>query len=563
MGGNVPVDPANQTWFEQLNLEPPARVAAQFGTLVVQQQQEALVASAWEQAADCRAVNQALRHAQLGCAVATSLHQRHLTNMAPDAGLQVLAPAQARLTRTPSARVPGTGLAALISDTHLTTSAFSTSLRRVTRPQGALNRRVLRAATVPGMPRTAFVLSNLQPIFVIGRHVVMPSGPATVERVAAALNPPREDITWAGATATSVLQVRPRPIFEVLPPPELGQPSLLPRPPDGPPDGPPDPPPHPHPPGLPPGPFPVDSPDAVAFRATAAAHLQRFDPAPPMIFVPPAAMGIDVVFAAAIAACEPRQHYAAAVEVLVDFKMADRTDAPLAPATITPQFPQPMALSLAALGQELMLPGLAGVPANTIVPLETNTPFVEAFLIGLNSELGRELLWREYPAPQRTTYFDRFWDAGVDPDAPPDIPPLVDWNDRPLGGPASTGAERFVLLVRSDLLRRYPHAVIYATKPPDANQVTQESHPVFSGGMDPDVRFFGFDIPADEIGDWSIVIQEQPSAPRFGVEVGADTGGGTHLATTADQDSARVAARLRQTPVRITIPSSVLLRDLQ
>jgi hypothetical protein len=283
--------------------------------------------------------------------------------------------------------------------------------------------------------------------------------------------------------------------------------------------------------------------------------LQRFDPTPPWVFVPPFAMGVDVVFTAAIAAAEPRQHYAATIGMLVDFKSTDRTDLdPLTTATVTPVFPQPMAISLSEMGQELMLPGLDAVPANTIVPLETNTPFVEAFLIGLNSELGRELLWREYPAPQQTTYFDRFWDSGVDPAAPPDIPPLTQWDDRPLGGAASN--ERFVMLVRSDLLRRYPHAVIYASKP------TEERHPIFSGAMDPDVRFFGFDIPADEIADWSIVIQEQPSAPRFGVEVGADTGDASYLPVTADQNSARVAARLRQTPVRITIPSSVLLRDV-
>ncbi len=248
--------------------------------------------------------------------------------------------------------------------------------------------------------------------------------------------------------------------------------------------------------------------------------------------------------------------------MVVDFKSVDRTDLdPLTTATVTPRFPQSMAVSLAELGQELMLPGLDGVPANTIVPLETNTPFVEAFLVGLNSEFGRELLWREFPAPQTTTYFDRFWDS-ADPGGPPDIPPLTDWNDRALGGPASNGDERFVMLVRSDLLRRYPHAVVYATKPADGTTAAQESHPIFSGAMDPDVRFFGFDIPAAEIGDWSIVIQEQPSAPRFGVEVGGDTGPGAYLAVTGDQNSARVAARLRQTPVRITIPSSVLLREV-
>jgi hypothetical protein len=37
--------------------------------------------------------------------------------------------------------------------------------------------------------------------------------------------------------------------------------------------------------------------------------------------------------------------------------------------------------------------------------------------------------------------------------------------------------------------------------------------------MEPDVRFFGFGIAAAEIGDWSIVIAEQPTAPRFGIEV--------------------------------------------
>ena len=43
--------------------------------------------------------------------------------------------------------------------------------------------------------------------------------------------------------------------------------------------------------------------------------------------------------------------------------------------------------------------------------------------------------------------------------------------------------------------------------------------PILTGSMEPDVRFFGFDIAAAEIGDWSIVIAEQPTAPRFGIEV--------------------------------------------
>jgi hypothetical protein len=73
------------------------------------------------------------------------------------------------------------------------------------------------------------------------------------------------------------------------------------------------------------------------------------------------------------------------------------------------------------------------------------------------------------------------------------------------------------------------------------------------------VRFFGFDIDAATIGDWNIVIQEHPSAPRFGIEVGTDTGTDTHVAP-AGGDAALTAKAVRQLPVRITIPATVLMR---
>ncbi len=84
--------------------------------------------------------------------------------------------------------------------------------------------------------------------------------------------------------------------------------------------------------------------------------------------------------------------------------------------------------------------------------------------------------------------------------------------------------------------------------------------PILTGAMEPDVRFFGFDIAAAEIGDWSIVIAEQPTAPRFGIEVDEVPAGASHLPLTAgDGDAARLATRLRQQPVRMTIPATVLL----
>ena len=50
--------------------------------------------------------------------------------------------------------------------------------------------------------------------------------------------------------------------------------------------------------------------------------------------------------------------------------------------------------------------------------LKTNRRFMEAYMVGLNVEMGRELLWRGFPTDQRGTYFDHFWGvrrAGDDP----------------------------------------------------------------------------------------------------------------------------------------------------
>ena len=211
-----------------------------------------------------------------------------------------------------------------------------------------------------------------------------------------------------------------------------------------------------------------------------------------------------------------------------------------------------MARALAELGQEWLLPGLGEVPANTALALRTNSSFVQAFMIGLNHELGRELLWREFPTALTATFFQRFWDNAIDPAAPVDLDPLADWGDRPLGAAPATG-ERFVLLLRTELLRRFPDALVTAVRGSETRL------PVFTGALVPDVHYFGFAIPETEAEQWSIVIAEQPGAPRFGFEVGEAPAGVSHAPVT-EATSASQAARLRQLPARITIPVTVLLR---
>ncbi len=501
--------------------------------------------------------------------------------MDPEVGLQVLAPARARLSRT------STALAAAFADTGLTTTAFSTALRRVARPRGGLNRRLRRVSSTP-MKLTTSLLVQLQPLRVIARLLpgAPDTGPVTFERVAAGFG---FDVSFTKATAAEISGQPKRPFFAFVP---MGEPVPMgpgpgeppdplplptdpfrppggiggvlgdqPRPqpgepgPPGPPDPPVDPTPDPvHPTRPRPRPRPrVDSEAALQFRELAAEQMERFNPPRSIASVHLLDGAVEAVFHEALARTAPRETFGQRSRASFTIPGPTRQDeVALEPVGLSPYFPQPMVEPLTEVAQRLVLPGLDLVPPNTVVPLETNTTFVESYLVGLNTEMGRELLWRDYPADLRATYFDRFWDASSSPGRAPDIDDLASWGARQLGVAAAD--EDFVLLVRSELLRRYPDAIVYASR------TGEEKHPIFTGGFAPDVRFFGFDIDAADIGDWNIVIQEHPSAPRFGIEVGTDTGTDTHVAP-AGTDAALTAQAVRQLPVRITIPATVLMRE--
>ena len=87
-----------------------------------------------------------------------------------------------------------------------------------------------------------------------------------------------------------------------------------------------------------------------------------------------------------------------------------------------PQLNDPMWKALHGLGPDWLLPGLSLVPPDTVTVVRTNPGFVAAHMVGLNHEMMRELLWREYPTDQRGTPFHRFWGRlGEQPD---DIGPV-------------------------------------------------------------------------------------------------------------------------------------------
>ncbi len=241
----------------------------------------------------------------------------------------------------------------------------------------------------------------------------------------------------------------------------------------------------------------------------------------------------------------------------------------LVPAMAYPDFDDPMYEKLRDLSSELLLPNLQLIPPNTITLLKTNPPFIESYLTGLNYEFGKELLWREYPTDRRGSYFRQFWDVrgilaegtGEDPasvaERSKDITPHDTWlAPSALGShrnPKRPPGEQVVLTVRGDLLKKYPNTLIYAQKAhiarnssgapqPDEDPVVvpvesdadidlEIKFPVFRASVEPDIRFFGFDLsveqargaadPRLEADDWGyyFVIQQLPGEPRFGMDV--------------------------------------------
>ncbi|WP_045224268.1 hypothetical protein [Methyloterricola oryzae] len=191
-----------------------------------------------------------------------------------------------------------------------------------------------------------------------------------------------------------------------------------------------------------------------------------------------------------------------------------------------PELPVPTYQYLAGYDRERFVPGIGVIPPNSITLLETNPRFIEAFMVGVNYEMNRELLWRAYPTDQRGTPFRHFWQWL---DGQPDIDPIHTWFRGGALGSHTRGAGtggQIVLLIRGDLIRRYPNAVLLAWKATaDGQRLTEQpaivKAPAFWGKLDPDIIFGGFDLVDEDLirdGGWFFLVQEQPTEPRFGFD---------------------------------------------
>jgi hypothetical protein len=477
-------------WLRELNLHAASRGAAGLGTGIVIDEQEQLMAAAWAQVEEILRANQLLRQAQLARAAARTLHA-DLSALSAAQLITLSAPMASRIVHQ------GRTVAAIVAASRVPTAMVGAAFRRALRSRGALAR---RAGTQPVRLLTKV---NAGALRVVARRGV----------------PPGSVLFDSVSDREPICRFTPARIAEI----------------------------------------PFSGGDQVYVRLQRAAIAQQATMPPCEPRVPPERPALDLngLCATIRAAVDP--------DVTVPARIGERVTAPpdwtpddeLEPVMVAPRFPTPMYRALAARSQDMLLPGVGDVPPNSVAALSTNPRFVEAFMVGLNHEMSRELLWRRFPTDQRGTYFQQFWDPAGRIPAPTtdaerhDHPPIHVWDPTLELGEHMNGGRQFVLLIRGDLLRRYPRTVIYLAQAewyddggtPRRRPVQPaaggspggagfpERYPQFTGTLEPDITFIGFLVlPDDAIGSpdpdddepgWFVVLQQQATELRFGLDATA------------------------------------------
>lgn len=116
-----------------------------------------------------------------------------------------------------------------------------------------------------------------------------------------------------------------------------------------------------------------------------------------------------------------------------------------------------------------LVPGIDRLEPNSVLVLQQNSKFIEAYMVGLNHEISRELTWREFTFDRRCTVFNYFWDpVWLDDNPQKDIKDIHEWS-HPLGANSgrstvSSKNGNIVLVIKADLFRRYPQTILFAMK---------------------------------------------------------------------------------------------------
>ena len=494
-----PRSPETPVWLSEANLDPKYRSAAGLGAEVVRINQEALMADAWDQALGLRQVNRLLTRTRLALEVGRS-SLAHLEGMSNGALLQVTAGAHARL----SGGLSKTTVRARVGDTGMPAGLVSAAFRRASRPGSTLAKSVTTReddqAVVTGRMTDAFA-----------------SKPARMLTYATLTVPHGVDVSLLERELELQAELKA----------EVGIDIVL--------------------------EFEPVRPARSARRARVAAPAGlAVDSVFGLIDHVASGLGIAVIIDRELGladlaglvrtALEPTDVLSARLRAVI--QPADVLGAEPVPASLSasPLLPVPLQRKLVNIDPELLLPGVGSLPPDSVGLADINQAAVEAFMLGANLEFARELAWREYPADLAGTWLRTFWDSGG---AAEDIRAIADWSTAALGNNWTTGndpGQMLVLVVKGDLLRRYPNTLVTAVPAMWSKGLRQEDteaealDPLFSGTLGSDAVFLGFEFeqhvhvdtdvagsadPDDLLPGWYFAFEEPPTEPSYGLDTAA------------------------------------------
>lgn len=595
-----PVSP-NKNWIHELNLDPRWRVAAGFGTKVVQDKQEEYMDSAWGQVGEIIEANRKIRLAQLAKETSYVFYNKHITPIkekSMEKALAFTAPVQKRIL------VQGATVYHQVNISRVPYAIVSAPMRRIVRPRSRLvrllpfadniqpenlidriNKEEIYPAPPKEVPETVPTLNDLSkdlkpdnvpgflldllakypwlqylPLFLVALLLILLfilgfSG-ISVSIIGAMIAgflylhtllrkwtrqvQDAESVLEENQTPEAVDKLPNSPDFRIT---DMSE-------------------------GFTPSSGAADSPEATRFKTALrdtygfvqlsgkAGAIPKFNELNVTLMVDETIKGINPELTIPRLVLNNIRIPAHIIKLIgEDFKEA----------MAYPEFDIPMYKPLIDISTELFLPNINYISQNCISLLETNQKFIESYMVGLNHEFARELLWREYPTDQRGSYFRQFWDVSsyldtknLDEEALKeklrDIPSLHRWSkfsnlgDHDYREEQGDKEEEAVLVIRGELLKKYPTAVIYAHRAKwqmkdgkidntqerrlDEDSPIKESikTPLYEAKVDPDIYFFGFDLtieearggtgenPDDKPG-WFFVIKERPGEPRFGLDI--------------------------------------------
>jgi hypothetical protein len=215
-------------------------------------------------------------------------------------------------------------------------------------------------------------------------------------------------------------------------------------------------------------------------------------------------------------------------------------DEPLTPPELCPDLDLPAWQMLRDHDPDWLLPGAGTMPEDRVVAMSTNPTFVDAFLLGLNTQVVGELRFRNIPIRTGCTPMRQFWaraDTASDGYAD-DIVGVHRWAaGSDLGSldhqtPQAASAD-LVIVFRTPLFRRYPRTLVYLTPAPLVGgtpdwvadpDLAERLEPTFQGTITPDITFFGFDLEPELGARHWVVLEEPPHGVQFFNTEPADSG---------------------------------------